>query len=106
DAAERAARWPAVGLRAEDPRTLVVELERPTPWFLALTSSSALFPVHRASLERHRALFPERWQSEWIKPGHLVSNGPYKLRERRVNDRLRLVANPEYWDAGALAFRT
>jgi oligopeptide transport system substrate-binding protein len=106
DAAARAALRPEVGIRAEDARTLTVELARPTPWFLALTGFHPLFPVHRASLEHFVRRFPERWQSEWIRPGHLVSNGPYKLRDRRVNDRLRLVANPEYWDAQSVAFRT
>ena len=104
--AEREERWRAVGLSAPDERTLVVELARPTAHFLALTSFHPLFPVHRRSLEFFQARFPERWASEWTKPGHLVSNGPFKLRERRVNDRLRLVKNPEYWDADAVAFQT
>src|SRR5262245_710168 len=106
DAAQRAALWPEVGIRASDPRTLEVELARPTPYFLALTSFHPLYPVHRASLEHFQQRFPETWQSEWMRPGHLVSNGPYKLRDRRVNDRVRLVRNPEYWDAHAVAFQT
>ena len=106
DSAERAALWPEVGIRARDASTLEVELEHPTPYFLALTSFHPLYPVHRASLAHFQQRFPERWQSEWIRPGHLVSNGPYKLRDRRVNDRLRLVKNPEYWDARAVAFQT
>lgn len=103
---EREARARELGLHAPDARTLVVELARPTAHFLALTSFHPLFPVHRRSYEHFRARFPERWASEWIRPGHLVSNGPFKLRERRVNDRLRLVKNPEYWDAGAVAFQS
>jgi oligopeptide transport system substrate-binding protein len=105
-AAERAALWPEVGIRVPDARTLVVELERPTPYFLALTSFHPLFPVHRASLEAFRARYPERWQSEWVRPGNLVSNGPFELVSRRVNDRIRLAKNPAYWDRGAVAFRT
>lgn len=106
DPTRREALWSAVGLAAPDARTLVVTLARATPWFLALTSYHPLFPVHRASLEHFRARFPTRWESEWMKPGRLVTNGPFKLRERRVNDRLRLVKNPEYWDAGNVALRT
>jgi len=100
----RAQRWREVGLSVEDARTLVVELDQPVPWFLTLTSSPALFPVHRASLERVREREPERWQSLWLRPGRLITNGPFKLVERRVNDRLRLVKNQEYWDADAVAF--
>ncbi|MSR62472.1 MAG: peptide ABC transporter substrate-binding protein [Planctomycetes bacterium] len=103
---EREARWAAVGLRASDARTLVVELARPTPYFLALTSFHPLFPVRRKSLEHFQERFPESWQSEWMRPGNLVSNGPYKLIERRVNDRLRLAKNPEYWDAANVALRS
>jgi len=106
DPARREALWSAVGLAAPDARTLVVTLARPTPWFLALTSYHALFPLHRASLEHFQQRFPARWESEWMQPGHLVTNGPFKLRERRVNDRLRLVKNPEYWDAANVALRT
>jgi len=103
---EREARWRAVGLAAPDARTLVVELARPTAYFLALTSFHPLFPVHRRSLEEAQRRFPGRWQSEWVRPGHLVSNGPFKLVERRVNDRLRLVRNPEYWDVASVALRS
>jgi oligopeptide transport system substrate-binding protein len=106
DLARREELWSGVGLAAPDARTLVVTLARPTPWFLALTSYHPLFPVHRASLEHFRAKFPARWESEWMRPGRLVTNGPFKLRERRVNDRLRLVKNPEYWDAPDVALRT
>jgi oligopeptide transport system substrate-binding protein len=106
DAGRRDALWSAVGLAAPDARTLVVTLARPTPWFLALTSYHPLFPVHRPSYEHFRAKFPRGFESEWMRPGRLVTNGPFKLRERRVNDRLRLVKNPEYWDAENVALRT
>ncbi len=108
-AAQGAARnelWKEVGIRARDARTLEVELEHPTPYFLALTGYHPLFPVHRASLERARERFPDSWQTAWIRPDLLVTNGPYLLSERRVNDRLRLTRNPAYWDADSVAFET
>ncbi len=106
DPAAREAAWADVGIRAVDPRTLVVELERPTPYFLALTSFYPLFPVHGKSLEDAQERFPDTWQSEWVRPGNLVTNGPYRVRERRVNDRIRLIKNPAYWDAAGVAFET
>ena len=98
--------WQQVGIRAESPRTLVVELEHPTPFFLNLLAFYPLFPVHRGSLEEARRTWPRTWQSEWIKPENIVTNGPYRIRERRINDRIRLVKNPAYWDADNVAFRT
>ena len=41
----------------------------------------------------------QKWGDEWIKPGHLVGNGAYRLQEWRINDRIRLIKNPYYWDA-------
>jgi oligopeptide transport system substrate-binding protein len=103
DEAARAARWNAVGLRAPDAHTLEVELERPDPTFLVVTSLPALFPVQRTALEDARARFPGTWESRWVRPGALVSNGPFVLAARRVNDRLRLVRNERYWNASAVA---
>ncbi len=98
--------WAEVGIRAEDVRTLAVELESPTPYFLHLTSFHALFPVHRPTLERARERSPETWQVEWVRPENIVTNGPFVISERRINDRMRLVKNPFYWDERSVAMRT
>jgi len=91
-----------VGIRALDPRTLEVELERPTPWFLDLVSSFPLLPVSAAALREARERWPATWPVEWLRPEHLVTNGPFRLVERRIQDRLRLVKSPVYWDADAV----
>ncbi|MEW6073398.1 MAG: peptide ABC transporter substrate-binding protein [Planctomycetota bacterium] len=99
--------WPhQVGLRAADPRTLVVELATPTPHFLALTALHPLYPVHLPSLAAARKRWPDAWETEWVKPEHLVTNGPYRLLARRLHDRLRLAKSPVYWDAAHVAMRT
>jgi oligopeptide transport system substrate-binding protein len=80
-----------VGVHAVDPQTLEVRLENPTPFFLDLCSMTTLFPVHFPSLKsegRH-----------WTKPGHLVSNGAYTLKDWRIDDRVILQKNPLYWRA-------
>ncbi len=105
-AAREALFWPAVGVRVPDERTLALELTAPTPWLLVLTALYPTYPVHRATLERARALHPDSWQAEWVRPGTIVTNGPYTVVERRVNDRLRLARNPLYWDQDAVALRT
>ena len=98
--------WPRVGIRAADDYTLVVELDRPTPYFLELTGFYPLYPVHVASLEAARARWPDTWETEWVKPERLVTNGPYRILERRLHDRIRLAKNPVYWDADHVAMRT
>ncbi len=81
-----------VGVRALDDHTLAVELHAPTPFFLDLCAFPTLYPVHRAGIE-------QAGENEWIKPGKLVSNGPYRLDQWRINDKIRLRKNPHYWNA-------
>jgi oligopeptide transport system substrate-binding protein len=96
----------SVGIRAPDARTLVLELAAPTPFFLDVLAGVPLMPVNRANLERLQRRYPERWRVEWTKPEHLVTNGPYRLVLRRVNDRLRFERNETYWDARSVALKT
>ena len=80
-----------VGVKVLDDYTLQVTLENPTPFFLELCAFSTLYPVHRATVEKYG--------EDWLKPEHIVSNGPYNLAAWRINDRVGLVKNPLYWDA-------
>ncbi len=93
-----------VAIRAGDPRTLVIELERPVPWFLYLCAYHPLSPANRRALDEMKAKFPDSWRTAASRPEHLVTNGPWKVEERRVNDRIRLVRNDWYWDTGSVAF--
>lgn len=80
-----------VGVKAPDDSTLQVTLENPTPFFLDLCAFVTLLPVHIPTIEKYG--------SEWTKPGRLVGNGAYVLKEWRLNDRVRLEKNPCYWNA-------
>lgn len=88
----------AVGVRAIDARTLEVQLESPTPFFLELCATPPLQPVPTAIVARHG--------DDWVKPGRLVGNGAYLLEDWRINDRVRLRKNPAYWDAANVALET
>ncbi|MEX1025617.1 MAG: peptide ABC transporter substrate-binding protein [Planctomycetota bacterium] len=102
----RATAFSFVGVRVIDDYTLEVELHSPTPYFLGLTGFYPFFPVHRGSIERAREEFPSTWQVEWLDPSRLVTNGPFRVSERRINDRIRLVKNERYWDAERVAMRS
>ena len=77
-----------------DPSVLVVELTAPTPYFLELTGFYPAYPVPRHVVERH--------PDDWFLAGRIVSNGPYRLTEWRVNDRIRLEKSATYWDRDAI----
>lgn len=87
-----------VGVKALDSTTLEVTLENPTTFFLDLCAFVTLAPVHMASIEKYG--------DDWTKPGHLVSNGAYTLTEWRINDRIRLVKNPHYWNNAAVSMKS
>jgi oligopeptide transport system substrate-binding protein len=83
-----------VGVKAPDPRTLVVTLAHPTAYFLELTTLPTLYPVPLAVIAKYGY--------DWTKPGHLISNGPYVLKAWRLNDYILLETNPHYWKPVAI----
>ncbi len=80
-----------LGVEAVDDFTLRVTLENPTPFFPSLVASIAYAPVPREAVEK--------WGNRWTRPEYIVVNGPYKLVEWKVRDRVVLEKNPLYWDA-------
>ena len=100
DAASRPADE-TVAIRAPDARTLVVELNNPTPFFVDLCAFYTLMPVHRPSVEA-----AEKAGESWLRPGRLVNNGAFLLTAWRLNDRIRLTRNPRYWDAANVGMQT
>jgi oligopeptide transport system substrate-binding protein len=95
-----------VGLWAPDPRTLVVELEHPVDHFPELAACAFLAPVNARALEEAPQRFGARWRVEWLRPEHIVTNGPFRLVERRINDRIRLARHEGHWAADEIAFGT
>ncbi len=80
----------SLGVRAPDPRTLVITLEHPAPYLPEVLASFGM-PVPRALVEKYGG--------EWIRPGRIVSNGPFLLAEWRPNAFIRLRRNPNFYDA-------
>lgn len=95
-----------VAIRAEDPVTLTVGLEHPFAPFLDVLACPQLAPVSERQLAAMRERFPATWTVEWLRPEHLVTNGPFRLLERRANDRIRLAKFAGYWDAEHVAMET
>lgn len=84
-----------VGIAVIDDYTLRINLENSTPYFLDLLGFYITFPVHRPTVEGFG--YPA-----WTKPENIVTNGPFRLKFRRIRDRTRLVKNEYYWNADAV----
>ncbi|CAN5476106.1 peptide ABC transporter substrate-binding protein [soil metagenome] len=81
----------SLGVAAPNPQTLVVDLIAPTTYFLDLCAFVTFLPVPLPTIEVAG--------DEWIKPEHLVGNGPFTLESWRLNHRIRLQRSETYWDA-------
>ncbi len=90
------AAWSEVGVRVENDRTLILELENPTPYFLRLLSHPAWYPVPENVLNQFGDPFGRA--TGWTRAGTLVSSGAFQLVDWRINERLQMVRNPHYWD--------
>jgi len=87
-----------VGFSAPDPRTLVVRLARPTPYFPGIITGNPIwFPVHRATIERHGRI--DQRGTGWTRPESFVGNGPFVLKEWQPNQVIVAEKSPTYWDA-------
>jgi oligopeptide transport system substrate-binding protein len=83
-----------LGIKAVDDHTLEVTLNAPTPYFLEMLTHLSTYAVSRANVEKFGA--------DFVKPGNLVSNGAYTLAEFIPNDHIKLLKNPQFYDAGSV----
>lgn len=84
-----------IGVKAEGPGTLVVTLERPTPYLIGLLAHHASYPVNRKAIETHG--------DRWTRPGNLVGNGAFTLAEWTPQDRIRIDRSKTFHDAANVA---
>src|SRR5207244_3122484 len=75
-------------------RTLDVELEHPTPYFLDLTSHPAYMPVREDVVE---AAARRGAPDTWTRPEHLVGNGPFVLERWAFRYEISMTPSPHYW---------
>lgn len=80
----------ALGVKAVDEHTFVVELEQSIPYAVGLTTHQSLLPVPKKAIEQYG--------SAWIRVGNHVSNGAYTLAEHVINEKIVFKRNPLYWN--------
>ncbi|MEQ8858731.1 MAG: peptide ABC transporter substrate-binding protein [Pseudomonadales bacterium] len=80
-----------LGVRAVDDRTLVVDLERPVPYFDKLTAFSTYYPIREAFYRATKG----RYAADADK---LLYNGPFTITRWVHGAHVRMEKNPEYWN--------
>lgn len=81
-----------VGIRVKSDRIFVVELERPTPYFLDLVSFYSFCPVHHMISSKN-----QRWAEDAGED--YVCSGPFRLVNWKHQTSLNLEKNEHYWNA-------
>jgi oligopeptide transport system substrate-binding protein len=82
-----------LGVAATDDSTVVVTLSAPAPYLPALLSHPSTCPVHRPTLASH----PE----SYARPGVMVSNGAFVLKEWVQGSYILVLRNRQYWNDAA-----
>lgn len=80
-----------LGVSSPNEKTLIVELEKPTPYFLELLSSPIFFPIHKKT-----DIIDPKWAES---PLTYVSSGPFMIDEWKHHNILSVKKNPRYWES-------
>jgi len=80
-----------LGVSAEDSTTLVVELERPVPYFISLMTFAPFFPLNEAFVT-------EKGEEYGLTPKDLLANGPFKMVTWNKGHSFVLEKNNSYYD--------
>lgn len=82
-----------LGVKAKGDYTLIVTLEKPTPYFKSLTTRSTFMPLNQKFIEKQGENYATSTDT-------LLFNGPFKLMNwESTASSWNLEKNPKYWDA-------
>jgi oligopeptide transport system substrate-binding protein len=92
-----------VGIAATDEHTLVVTLERPTPYFLELCAFVTFMPNHPDSIKKALTFDQQTGMLQipagfWTDAKNLITNGPYQLALHRFKQETVLTQNTHWWN--------
>jgi oligopeptide transport system substrate-binding protein len=90
-----------LGIKALNDHTLRMRLVNPTPYFLSILSGYIGYPVHRPTIEEHGDIYAR--YTRWTRPENFVGNGPFTLKEWKMQRYLSVEKNQDYWDADNVA---
>jgi oligopeptide transport system substrate-binding protein len=81
----------SLGVRSLDDYTIEVILEEPAAYFIKEVLDPVFRPVPRQSIEK--------WgDTQWAKPGHIITSGAFILSEWMQNQRIVVARNTLFWD--------
>lgn len=86
-----------LGVTAPDEKTVVFELEQPTPYFDRLLLMSVAMPVPRHIIIEHG--------KQWARPPHAVSNGAFKIKDWQPRVHVEVEKNDAFYEAQSVRLK-
>jgi oligopeptide transport system substrate-binding protein len=86
-----------VGCKALDGHTLQITLHAVTPYLLSMMYHDSWYPLPIDVIKKNGAI--DDPTNPWTKPENFVGNGPFALKEWKMNSHLLVEKSPTYWDA-------
>lgn len=81
-----------LGVKAIDDKTLEVQLEKPVPYFIELTTFATFLPINEKYFESQAKQYG-------LEASKLVYNGAFTLDNWKHEQGFQLKKNPNYWDS-------
>ncbi len=81
-----------LGIKAEDDKTLVIELVREVPYFLSLMSFGTFLPLNQEFVESQGEKYASTSDA-------MIYNGPFSLSDWDGTGSWKYMKNEKYWDA-------
>jgi oligopeptide transport system substrate-binding protein len=92
-----------VGLEAIDARTLRFTLHEPCSYLLDVLAEPDAVPLPISQVAKFGGL--ERRGTAWTRPGNIIGNGAFRLKEWSPQQRIVVEKSPTYWDAAAVRLK-
>ncbi len=84
-----------VGIKVVDEKTLQVELEEPSPYFLSLTAFITFMPAQKNAVIN-------LGEDYAVDADKIICSGPFLVNEWVHDEKLTLIKNPNYWDESSV----
>lgn len=92
-----------VGYEAVNDHTFRLTLKAATPYFLGMLNHHSWYPLHLPTIEKFGGA--EKRGTHWTRPGNFVGNGPFKLKEWKVNQFVTVEKSDTYWDQNTVRLK-
>jgi oligopeptide transport system substrate-binding protein len=84
-----------LGVEAPDDNTFIIRFDTPAPYYLGFLDMPCFYPSKQSLVEQHG----DRYASS---ADTILGNGPFKLKEYRVDEKIVMEPNDKYWNKDAI----